>query len=136
MKKITVITIIHCDIATVWNTWNKPSAIQKWYHASDDWECTKALNDFRPAGSFCFTLSAKNKSSSFELKGDYTLVKHHDKIWYTLEDGRKVEITFTVRDGVVEMKEEFEPETENTRELQQAGWQAILENFRKYVEKN
>jgi uncharacterized protein YndB with AHSA1/START domain len=136
MKKITVTTTINCDIVTVWNTWNKLSAIQKWYHASDDWECTKAINDFRPAGSFCYTLSAKDKSTSFELKGNYTLVKHHSKIWYTLEDGRKVAVIFTQEDGAVTITEEFMPESENTHEMQLAGWQAILTSFKQYVEKS
>jgi hypothetical protein len=37
-------------------------------------------------------------------------------------------------EGQVMVIESFEAETENTEELQQMGWQAILNNFKKYTE--
>ena len=51
-----------------------------------------------------------------------------------MDDGRKVTIEFAQTPQGVEVIETFDPEQENTRELQQAGWQAILDNFKKYVE--
>ncbi|HWH07417.1 MAG TPA: SRPBCC domain-containing protein, partial [Candidatus Paceibacterota bacterium] len=55
---------------------------------------------------------------------------------YTMEDGRKVTVTFTPDETGVRVVETFDPESENPREMQQAGWQAILDNFKKYVEAN
>lgn len=51
-------------------------------------------------------------------------------------DGRKVEITFTETADGVEIIESFDPETQNPEEMQRAGWQAILDNFKSYVEAN
>jgi uncharacterized protein YndB with AHSA1/START domain len=58
----------------------------------------------------------------------------HQTIEIILGDGRKMTVTFeSTNDGVI-VTEIFEPESENPVELQQAGWQLILDNFKKYVE--
>ena len=58
------------------------------------------------------------------------------KIDYTIPDGRKVEITFTNMGIATIVTEKFDPEKENTNEVQKEGWQSILNNFKKYVENN
>ena len=42
----------------------------------------------------------------------------------------------TRNDSATKVVETFEAENENSVELQQGGWQAILDNFKKYVEAN
>jgi hypothetical protein len=49
-------------------------------------------------------------------------------------DDRKADITFAKSGKKVKIIENFDAETENPIEMQQAGWQAILNNFKKYVE--
>ena len=51
-----------------------------------------------------------------------------------LGDGRKMKVTFASSDAGTIVTEEFEPEQENPAEMQRAGWQMILDNFKNYVE--
>ena len=81
-------------------------------------------------------MAAKDGSMSFDLGGEYTLVEKNKAIEYVLEDGRKVEITFTETPDGVEIIESFDPETQNSEEMQRGGWNAILDNFKSYVEQN
>lgn len=131
---ITVKTTINTPIQTVWECWTMPEHITKWNFASDDWECPKATNDLKTGGKFLSTMSAKDGSMSFDFEGVYTQVKKFEKIAYELVDGRKIEITFKEIDGGVEITETFDPENENPREMQQGGWQSILNNFKKHCE--
>ncbi len=133
---ITVATSVRADIEKVWKYWNAPEHIERWMHASDDWECTKATNDVRVGGRLSATLEAKDKSTSFEFTGVYTMVDVGKLLEYTLDDGRVVVVSFAEIDGGVRIVEAFEMEHENSEELQRAGWQAILNNFTAYVEHN
>lgn len=132
--QITVETTINRDIETVWKCWNFPEHITKWMHASPDWECPKAENDLRVGGRFSTTLSAKDKSVSFDIVGTYTVVEENKKIAYTMDDNRTVSIVFIVEGDKVHIIETFEIEHENPPEMQRAGWQAILDNFKVYTE--
>jgi uncharacterized protein YndB with AHSA1/START domain len=131
---ITVFTTIEASIENVWDAWTNPSHITQWYHASDDWHAPYADNNVRVDGTFKTTMAAKDGSFSFDLEGVYTKVELHKYIAYTLPDGRNVEITFTNEDGSVNIIESFDPESQNSHELQQQGWQMILNNFKKHVE--
>ncbi len=133
---ITVSVVVHASIEKVWDMFTKPEHITKWAFASDDWESPFAENDLRVGGKFVTTMSAKDGSSKFNFNGIYSSVKQYEYFEYNIEGGRYVKVSFEkVSDGV-KVTEDFEPETENSPELQQSGWQAILENFRKYVEMN
>jgi uncharacterized protein YndB with AHSA1/START domain len=79
-------------------------------------------------------MEAKDGSFGFVFGGIYDEVKLHEVIAYTLGDGRKVTITFKGQDNVTKVLETFDAETENPVEMQQQGWQAILDNFKKYAE--
>lgn len=131
---ITVKTVVNAPVAKVWEVWSKPEHITKWCQASDDWHAPAASNELRDGGKFSTTMAAKDGSASFEFGGVYTAVKKHELIEYKMGDGRKVSIRFIEKDGKTEITESFDPETENSREMQQAGWQAILESFRSYCE--
>ena len=133
-KKITVETTIQAPVAKVWEYWTEPTHIKKWNSASDDWHTPDAENDLRVGGKFHSRMEAKDGSFGFDFGGIYDEVKLHEVIAYTLGDGRKVTITFKAQENVTEVLETFDAETMNSIELQQQGWQAILDNFKKYAE--
>jgi uncharacterized protein YndB with AHSA1/START domain len=133
---ITIEATIKAPIEKVWNYWTTPQHIMQWNNASDDWHTPHAENDLRPGGSFLSTMAAKDGSFSFDFSGIYDTVSQHECIAYSLEDSRKVSIEFTSDGETTKVVETFEPESENPLEMQQAGWQAILNNFKKYVETN
>lgn len=133
---ITIQTTVNASIEKVWKFWNQPEHVMQWAFASPEWHAPKAENDLREGGKFSTTMAAKDGSMSFDFWGEYTLVRDNEAINYTMGDGRKVEITFAeTPDGVV-ITERFEPESENSEEMQKGGWQAILNNFKTYVESN
>ncbi|OGZ45529.1 MAG: hypothetical protein A3C84_04225 [Candidatus Ryanbacteria bacterium RIFCSPHIGHO2_02_FULL_48_12] len=133
-KTITVETVVHADADKVWEFWNTPEHIEHWMHASDDWECPKAVNDLTIGGRFSFTFAAKDGSNSFNVTGVYTAIEENKHIAYTMDDARIVTVSFESGDGGVHIVETFEMEHENSEELQRSGWQAILDNFKSYVE--
>ncbi len=135
-KAITVETIVNAPLEKVWESWVKPEHITRWTFASDDWEAPEAQNDIRVGGKFKTVMAAKDKSAGFDFTGEYTNVREHSLIEYTITGGREVKIEFLPEGSGVKVVETFEMENENSRELQQSGWQAILENFKKYTEKN
>ncbi len=136
MNPITIQTLIKADIQKVWDYWNEPAHITQWCHASDDWECPKSTNDLKVGGSFVSTMAAKDGSFSFDFGGTYTEIVPLEKIAYVMEDGRKVGVLFKHEGDSVRVVETFDPETQNPKEMQRAGWQSILDNFKEYVENN
>lgn len=136
MPKITVQTTIQKDLSTVWQAWVEPEHITKWAFASEDWESPHAENDVKTGGKFLTRMAAKDGSASFDFTGTYTNVIPNERIEYDMEDGRHVSVQFSQTDEGIEVVETFDPETENSEEMQRQGWQAILENFKRYVEEN
>jgi uncharacterized protein YndB with AHSA1/START domain len=133
-KMITVQTTINASAENVWEKWNNPIDIIKWYNASDDWHTPKAENDLRIDGKFNYRMEAKDGSVGFNFNGIYTDLRPFNLIEYKIEDGRKVSVSFKEESGKTTVTETFEPETINSIDLQQQGWQAILNNLKKYVE--
>ncbi len=136
MNTITVKTVVHSPVQIVWSAFTTPRDIEQWNHASPDWECKNAMNDLSVGGTFSSTMAAKDGSVSFAFTGVYSEIINFQKIAYSSsDDGRKVTVTFeALSDRETEVTETFDAETENTIEKQQEGWQAILDNFRTYVE--
>lgn len=134
LNPITVQTTIQAAIDKVWNYWTKPEHIVNWNFASDEWCCPKAINDLRPNGEFSWRMEAKDGSVGFDFKGYYEKVIEKKLITYRLEDGRFVKINFSEQGDEVILSETFDAEGTNSAVKQRAGWQAILENFKAYVE--
>ncbi len=134
VSSITVRTSTQESLEKVWDYWTSPEHIVNWNFASDDWYCPKATNDLKVNGSFNYTMAAKDDTMSFDFEGKYTEIENHKKIVYNIIDGRKVTISFNVLDGKTIITQTFEPENENTVDLQRSGWQAIMTNFKKYIE--
>ena len=135
-KTIIVKTTVNAPVEKVWDIWSQPEHITQWNHASEDWHAPYAENDLREGGKFKTTMAAKDGSFGFDFEGVYTAVKKYQLIEYKIADGRKVSISFVSENHQTQLTETFEAEDINSVELQQGGWQAILDNFKKYVEKS
>jgi uncharacterized protein YndB with AHSA1/START domain len=133
-ESITIETYINAPIEKVWSDFTEPEAIVIWNTADADWHTTAATNDLKVGGKFSSRMEAKDGSSGFDFEGVYDEVIPNQKISYSMSDGRKVSVMFMADTNGVRMVETFDPESENTLEMQKAGWQAILDNFKKYVE--
>ncbi|RDW15181.1 polyketide cyclase [Oceanobacillus arenosus] len=133
-ETITVETTVQKSVEKVWECWTAPQHITQWSKASDDWHAPHAENDLRVGGKFLTRMEAKDGSFGFDLTGVYDEVKLHAFISYTLADGRRVEITFIGQGSGTKVVETFEAESTNSIEMQEAGWQAILDNFKEYAE--
>jgi uncharacterized protein YndB with AHSA1/START domain len=133
-EQITVKATVHAPVEKVWEYWTEPKHITKWNNASDDWHTPIAENDLTVGGKFLTRMEAKDGSFGFDFGGIYDEVKLNEAISYTMGDGRKVNITFKGHGNETQVIETFDAETTNSIEMQQAGWQAILDNFKKYSE--
>ncbi len=132
--QITVETTVKAPIEKVWKLWITPEHITRWNNASDDWHTPKAENDLREGGKFVYRMEAKDGSFGFDFEAVYDVVNKHKEISYTMTDGRKATTIFSTNENLTEVTTTFDAETENSTELQEAGWQSILNNFKKYVE--
>ncbi|RWU03861.1 SRPBCC family protein [Pedobacter chitinilyticus] len=135
LSKITVEATVNAPVAKVWEAWNTPSDIMQWNTADPaTWHTPSSENDLRVGGKFKNRMEAKDGSFGFDFEGVYDSVIPHQEITYTMGDGRQATTLFTEKDGKTHLATTFDPETQNDPEFQKAGWQAILNNFIKYVE--
>ena len=133
-EKITIEVLVQKPIELAWRFFNDPAFVTQWNHASDDWHSPRAENDLRPGGRFNYRMEAKDGSFGFDFEGTYTQVVEPELVAYTIGDGRQVTITFTREGEATRVVEDFEAETENSLDLQRQGWQAILDNYKRYAE--
>ncbi|WP_127582087.1 SRPBCC family protein [Paenibacillus koleovorans] len=133
---ITIETTIRKPIEQVWKYRTEPQHITQWAFASDDWHATNAENDLRVGGKFSTRMEAKDGSFGFDFGGIYDEVRTNEFLSYTMGDGRKVATTFESQGNDTKVIETFDAESTNSIEMQQAGWQAILDNLKKYSESN
>ena len=131
--KITVSAIINAPLQKVWDSYTNPRHIVHWNFASTDWCCPWATNDLQVGGKYCARMEAKDGSFGFEFEAIYSEIISENKITY-VGDGREITTLFEVKSNSTQLTTILDAETENPIELQQEGWQAILNNFKKYVE--
>ncbi|OAN62923.1 activator of HSP90 ATPase [Balneola sp. EhC07] len=132
--KITIDSIISATPKKIWSYWTEPDHIIKWNFASNDWCCPSAENDLVVGGKYKARMEAKDGSFGFDFEAVYDEIIKQEKITYTLADNRKVTTTFEKLNGTTKVITVFDAESENPIEMQRDGWQAILNNFKKYVE--
>jgi len=133
---ITVETTVNAPVEKVWKRWNTPEDIIAWNSPSPEWHTPRAENDLQAGGKFLFRLEARDGSAGFDFGGIYDEINVNKQISYTIGDGRKVKITFTGNGSKTRIIETFEAEQLNSIEMQRGGWQAILDNFKNYAERN
>jgi len=134
MMQITVQTTINSSLTQVWECWTLPEHIVNWNFASDDWCCPSATNVLEVGAEFHYNMAAKDNTFSFDFWGTFDQIELQKLLAITLGDGRKLMIHFEDTANGILVTEHFDPESENSLEMQQAGWQQILDNFKKYVE--
>ncbi len=131
---ITIEASVNAPVAEVWAYFTQPQHIVQWNYATKDWHCTKATNNLKVDEKFLSRMEAKDGSFGFDFEGVYLEVIAHQKIVYRMPDDRKVEIDFIKEANQTKIIEKFEAENDNPIEMQQHGWQLILNNFKTYVE--
>ena len=136
VTKITIESIISANTKKVWDYYTSPEHITKWNFASDDWHCPKAENDLRVGGKLKSRMEAKDGSFGFDFEAIYDEVVDQKKLAYTMPDTRQVITNFENLGDKIKVTTTFDTENENPVEMQRAGWQSILDNFKKYVESN
>lgn len=134
MTKITVQAVVNAPVEKVWKFYTEPKHIMQWNNASNDWHTPRAENDLRKGGKFLSRMEAKDGSMGFDFGGIYEEVKTNRLISYVMGDGRKATIVFAKEDKKTKVTVTFDAESTNSIEMQRNGWQAILNNFKKYVE--
>ncbi len=134
--KITVECNVKSGIEKVWTYWSDPKHITKWCSASEEWHTPRAENDLKKGGKFLSRMESKDGKMGFDFGGVYDEVRNNEFISYTMDDGRRAEISFTSNGNETHVSETFDAESVNPLEMQKGGWQAILDSFKKYVESN
>lgn len=134
-NEITVQAAIHADLHRVWDCWTQPRHVTCWNFASPDWHCPDAENDLREGGRFRYTMAARDGSMSFDYCGAYEVVIPQQRLAFRLDDGRRVDVQFAASGAQTQVTETFEAEGMHPEEMQRAGWQSILDNFKQYVER-
>jgi uncharacterized protein YndB with AHSA1/START domain len=132
--RITVETSVNTPLQTVWEYWTKPEHITQWNAASEDWHTPWAENDLQVGGKFRARMEARDGSFGFDFEGTYTDVQDLRHLEYTIADGRKVQVNFSSQGEATKIVETFEAEDTHSIEMQKEGWQAIMDNFKKYAE--
>ncbi len=135
-QTVTIEATVNAPVDKVWTFWTEPKHITQWNAASDDWHSPRADNDLKVGGRFNIRMEAKDGSFGFDFEGIYDTVIPNKQIAYTMSDGRKVDTTFTANGNATKIVTVFDAESENPVEMQREGWQAILNNFKKYTESN
>lgn len=135
-KKITISALVNAPINKVWDNWTKPEHITKWNFAIDTWQCPTASNDLQVGGKYIARMEAKDGSFGFDFEAIYDKVIDKQELTYTMTDGRKATTIFVGNGNETSVTTIFDAESENPVEMQQQGWQAILDNFKKYTEIN
>ena len=136
MDLITVTSTINAPLSKVWEYWTLVAHVKNWNFAAADWHCPEASNNLIVGGEFHYTMAAKDNSFSFDFWGTYQKIETEKNIEIRIGDGRFMKVTFESADAGTIITEQFEPEQQNPPEMQQAGWQMILDNFTKYVERS
>ena len=131
--KITVEAAVAAPAEDVWRAYTTPEDITRWNAASDDWHTPRATVDLRVGGAFCSRMEAKDGSMGFDFEGTYTKVIDQQLIEYSFGD-RVAQVEFLPSPQGVVVRVTFDSEETHSEQQQRDGWQAILDNFKGYVE--
>ncbi len=133
-QRISVSTRVKAPLRKVWETWTSEKHITGWNSPSPEWHTPRATHQLQAGKKFNYRMEARDGSMGFDYSGTFDRIEPNKQIAYTLDDNRKVQIRFSEKGGETEIVETFDPEDQNSREMQQQGWQAILDSFKKYTE--
>lgn len=131
---ITVECIASVPIEQAWKLWTDPEHVVHWNFASPDWHTPRATTDLTVGGKYCARMEAKDGSAGFDCEGIFDKICEHELLESHFADARKIEVKFSRTENGTKISQTFETETVHPAELQRAGWQNIMDNFRKYAE--
>lgn len=131
---IHIETTINAPIEQVWTCFTEAQHIENWNFASTDWHCKDAHVDLRIGGKQTSRMESVDGSIGFDFGMTFTDIIVGNELVMRLDDGRYMDVYFIRENDVTLVEENFEAEDENSLELQQEGWQSILNRFRDYVE--
>lgn len=134
MTKISVQTVVASNPQKAWDYYTQPEHITKWNFASDDWHCPSASNDLRVGGKYNARMEAKDGSWGFDFEAIYSNIDNGKRFTYVMGDGRAADVAFEGQGNNTAVTVTFDAEDQNPAEMQKAGWQAILDNYKKYTE--
>lgn len=134
MDTITVETSLQVPVHQVWESWTNPKHIKQWNFASNEWKCTKVVQQLEPEGEFSFTMEAKDGHEKFDFAGVYEIVIPKEELSYLLNDDRQGNVLFSQDGNETYVTVTIDAEDENSLEQQEEGWQNILANFKKHTE--
>jgi uncharacterized protein YndB with AHSA1/START domain len=134
LKNIEIEVLVEKEPKDVWKIYTVEDHIMNWYHATDDWHTPTAENDLREGGTFSFRMESKDGRMGFDFRGTYDQIIPRKRMAFTLDDGRRVDISFIDEGSSTRIVEVFEAEPESPLDLQKNGWQSILNNFKRYIE--
>lgn len=134
LPSVTVSVLVDASPEQAWNAFTTPEAITRWNFASPDWHCPRAENELREGGSFSYRMEARDQSFGFDFAGRFLTVSPPNELHYSLGPEREVIVQFTREGKQTRVSESFTPEGTHSLEQQRAGWQAILDNYKQYVE--
>ncbi len=136
VNKITIEidVMVNVSVAKAWAVFTQPEHVVNWNFAHESWHCPKAESDLKVGGRFNYRMDARDGSFGFDFCGTFTKVEAPNHLAFSLDDERLVSVTFSDEKNGTRIVEKFEAETENSIELQREGWQAILNNFKRYAE--
>ncbi len=130
---ITVSTDVAAPLEAVWRAYTTPADIMVWNSASPDWHTPSASVDLREGGRFCSRMEARDGSMGFDFEGVYTRIVPLQRLEYRFGD-RQAQVEFWPGPQAVTVRVSFDPETVFPEDQQRAGWQAILDHFKRHVE--
>ncbi|MDR0228463.1 MAG: SRPBCC domain-containing protein [Flavobacteriaceae bacterium] len=133
-QKINVSATVHASTDSVWDCYTNPEHITQWNFADPSWHCPSATNDMQIGGKYTARMEAKDGSFGFDLEAIYSELDLKKHFTYIMPNGREVKVVFTNDNGATEVNITFDGDGENAIDMQKAGWQAILNNFKTYVE--
>lgn len=134
MGKLTVETLARTDLDSMWSAYSNPDDITRWNSPDPSWHSPRSQVDLREGGAFSTRMEAKDGSAGFDFEGTYTKVVPNERIEYRMSDGREAIVRFSQESHGTRVRVDFDPESQNPTEMQQQGWQAILDSFGRYVE--
>jgi uncharacterized protein YndB with AHSA1/START domain len=127
--QIRIEAVVHSPAKRVWDCWTEPKHITKWNFAIPEWHCPTATNDLKVGGKYFARMEAKDGSFGFDFEAVYDEVTPQKRITYTMLDGRKATTDFESMGHHTKLTTIFDAEMQNSIEMQQSGWQSILNNF-------
>ncbi len=132
---ITVAVLVHASPERAWQAFTEPASITAWNFASPDWHCPRAENDLREGGAFRYRMEARDGSFGFEFEGRFLQVSPPTALRYSLGPDREVTVRFEREGDWTRVSQSVTPEATHTLEQQRAGWQAILDNYKRFAER-